>query len=175
LKRASQTTRSQNKCPSFVLYIPAVCKAGGISILLLISIHCRWCGLDFYICRPCFRGQAYCSDECRVKGRRKNHRKAQREYRRTPKGKKTHCESENRRRHGLSKKSNKNMDDQSTTVLPAWCIKMLIFTQLLILRARAWFDRTGRCHFCGSWGQIVEEFPHRGYGSGVREHKEYKR
>lgn len=166
-KSFANSRKPKNKCPSFVLYLPAVCKAGGISILLLIPIHCRWCSLDFYICRPCFRGQAYCSDGCRIEGRLKNRRKAQRKYRGTLKGKKAHCEAENRRRHGWSKKNQKNMDDPTTTVLPAWCINLLIFTQLLILRARAWFDRTGRCHFCGSWGQIVEEFPRRGYGSGA--------
>ena len=164
---ASRTApEAKIKSPSFVLYLPAVCKAGGISILLLILIHCRWCGLDCYICRPCFRGQAYCSDECRIEGRLKNRRKAQRKYRRTPKGKKAHCEDENRRRHGLSKKNQKNMDDQTTTALPAWGITLLIFAQLLISRTKAWFDRTGRCHFCGSLGKIVDKFPPRGYGSG---------
>jgi len=24
--------------------------------------------------------------------------------------------------------------------------------------------RTGRCHFCGSFGVIVDQFPRRGYG-----------
>jgi hypothetical protein len=66
----------------------------------------------------------------------------------------------------LSRKSEKNMDDQSTTLLPARCISALIFTRLFILRARAWFDRTGRCHFCGRWGVIVDKFPRRGYGKG---------
>ena len=27
-------------------------------------------------------------------------------------------------------------------------------------------SRTGRCHFCGTWGVIVKEFPRRGYGGG---------
>jgi hypothetical protein len=58
------------------------------------------------------------------------------------------------------------MDDQGSTVLPAWGITLLIFTQILILRAKAWFDRTGRCHFCGTWGKIVDKFPRRGYGRG---------
>ena len=147
-----------------LLWFLAVCKVGGLFNLYLIQIECRWCHLIFCICRRCFRGQAYCSDECSIAGRRKHHREAQRSYRQTLKGKKAHREAENRRRHGLSKKNQKNMDDQSTTVLPAWCITVLIFTQLLILRARAWFDRTARCHFCGSCGRIVDEFPRRGYG-----------
>ena len=133
--------------------------------LLLIGVQCRWCGLFFCICRSCWRGQTYCSDECRIAGKLKRQSEAQRQYRQTPKGKKAHREAENRRRHRISKKSQKNMDDASTTVLPAWCITLRIFTQLLILRSRAGFDRTGRCHFCGASGEIVDEFPRRGYGS----------
>lgn len=132
--------------------------------MYLVRIECGWCHLLFCVCRRCFRGQGYCSDECRIEGRRKNHREAQKRYRQSPKGKKAHCEAENRRRYGLSKKNQKNMDDQCTTALPLWCITLLIFTQLFILRLRAWFDTTGRCHFCGSWGVIVDKFPRRGYG-----------
>lgn len=134
--------------------------------MFLRVIRCRWCDFLFCICRRCFRGQAYCSDECRLAGKRKNHRKAQRAYRQTDKGKKGHREAENRRRYGLTQKNQKNMADATRTALPAWCIKVLIFTGLLILRARTWFDSTGRCHFCGSFGEIVDEFPRRGYGSG---------
>ena len=131
---------------------------------LLIEVECRWCHLIFFICRRCWRGQAYCSDECRHCGKRRLHREAQRRYRQTSKGKKTHCEAENRRRYGLSKKNQKNMDDASTTALPSRCITLLFFARLVVLHARAWFDRTGRCHFCGCCGKIVDEFPRRGYG-----------
>lgn len=149
-----------------LLWLPAVCKVGGHFLLYLIQIECGWCHVVFCVCRGCFRGHVYCSDECRIAGRSKNHREAQRRYRQTPKGKKAHREAENRRRYGLSRKSEKNMDDQSTTLLPARCISALIFIRLYILRARAWFDRTGRCHFCGRWGVIVDKFPRRGYGKG---------
>ena len=147
-----------------LLRLLSVCKVGGLFILYLVRIECGWCHLLFCVCRRCFRGQVYCSDECRIAGRRKSCRESQRRYRQTPKGKKAHCESENRRRHGLSKKNEKNMDDPSTTAHPLWCITLLIFIQLLMLRLKAWFDKTGRCHFCGSGGVIVDKFPRRGYG-----------
>ena len=134
--------------------------------MYLVQVECRSCHIVFFICRRCFRGQVYCSDKCRIEGRCRNHREAQRRYRQTPKGKKAHCEAENRRRYGLSKKNKKNMDDRSTTLLPGRCITLLIFTRLLILCARSWFDRTGRCHFCGSCGVIVDTFSRRGYGGG---------
>ncbi len=128
--------------------------------VLLLQIRCRWCRCFFYVCRPCFRGQAYCCDLCRAAARRENRRKAQQRYRQTLKGKRAHREDENRRRHGWSKKSEKNMGDQTSIVLPSMCInrfmqaKNHIFTQ----------HESPRCQFCGSSGQIVAAFPRRGYG-----------
>lgn len=146
-----------------LLWLLAVCKVGGLFILYLLRIECGWCHLIFFVCRRCFRGQSYCSDRCRIEGRGKNHREAQRRYRQTPKGKKAHREAENRRRHGVSKKNQKNMDDPSSILLPSWCMGVLFYTHLIVFHARAWFDKTGRCHFCGSWGVIVDKFPRRGY------------
>ncbi len=165
--RAPQPGGSPKHIVSFILlWLLAVCKVGGLFILYLVQIECRWCHLLFCVCRRCFRGQAYCSDECRIAGRRKNHREAQRRYRQTLKGKKAHCEAENRRRHGLSRKNEKKMDDPSSTRLPSWCMELLFYAHLIVLYARAWFDKTGRCHFCGNRGVIVDRFPRRGYGDG---------
>lgn len=102
------------------------CLQGGRHVFLyLIQIRCRCCGIVFSVCQCCWRGQAYCCDECRVAGTQKNHREAQKRYRQTAEGKKAHREAENRRRHGLSKKNQKNMDDASSTVLPTWCMSIL--------------------------------------------------
>jgi len=92
--------------------------------------------------------------------KQKKHREAQRRYRKTPKGKKTHCEAENRRRYGLSQKKQKKMDDATSTRLPAWCIWLLWGIGHRIFHAY----KTSRCHFCQAFGQIVDEFPRRGYG-----------
>ena len=128
-----------------------------MSILLSLQRRCRWCDAVFCICRRCFRGQAYCCETCRLCGRRKTHREAQRRYRQTEKGKKAHREAENRRRYGLSQK---NMDDPSSTALPAWCMKQVKAVKSCLLH----MSITVQCHFCGSAGLVVGHFPRRGYG-----------
>ncbi len=146
------------------LYLPwslTVCKVGGHFILLLVEVSCRWCGADFCVCQRCWRGQAYCSEKCRRSGRWRVHREAQRRYRQTPKGKKAHCQAENRRRHGLSQRNEKKMDDPSSKVLPSWVIGLLVYSRFLIVHARAWFDSGGRCHFCGCKGRVVDRFARR--------------
>ena len=55
--------------------------------LYLIQIRCRCCGTVFSVCRCCWRGQAYCCDECRIAKKRQNHSEVQRRYRQTAKGK----------------------------------------------------------------------------------------
>ena len=155
--------RKQPEAPQLDLYLthlPVVCKTGGMSVLLSLQLQCRWCDVEFCICRRCFRGQAYCSDGCRLSCRRKNHREAQRRYRQTEKGKKGHREAENRRRHGLTQKNRKNMDDQSSTALPTWCMRQVKAVKSRFLH----MGTTVRCHFCGSPGLLVEHFPRRGYG-----------
>jgi hypothetical protein len=52
------------------------------------------------------------------------------------------------------------MDDPSSTVLPTWVMELLY--RLLSRRFHA--ETTLYCHFCGRLGQIVDQFPRRGYG-----------
>jgi hypothetical protein len=162
-----ESYRKQPEAQTNIIYLihsPVVCKIGDLPILLLLQIRCGWCHLIFYLCRSCWRGHRYCSDPCRLAAKRKQRCEAQRRYRQTAKGKKTHCEDENRRRHGLSKKkvkkNMKNMDDASSTRLPAWCKWLLLAIGKRILPVQT----KTCCHFCGSCGQIVDEFPRRGYG-----------
>jgi len=129
--------------------------------LFLCEVCCRCCGNRFYVCQRCWRGQAYCSEPCRRSGRRKVHREAQKRYRRTPKGKKAHCQAENRRRHGWSKKNGKKMDDLSSKGLTSRVIGFLVYAHFLMVYARAWFDSERRCHFCGCKGKVVDGFPRR--------------
>ena len=128
--------------------------------LLLILIQCRWCDFQFCICRSCWRGQAYCCDQCRRAAKLKNKRKAQRKYRQTQKGKKNHCEAENRRRHGNNQRKPKNMDDATSPPRHPWAMKVLTR-----IRNRTWrIDIGPFCHFCGIRGRVVSAFPRRGYG-----------
>lgn len=132
-----------------------VCQA-----LLLILIQCRWCDFQFCICRCCWRGQAYCCDECRRAAKLKNQCKAQRKYRQTEKGKKAHREAENRRRHGKNQNKPKNMDDATSTPRRSWAMEILTR-----IRNPTWRKFMGAfCHFCGIGGRIVAAFPRRGYG-----------
>jgi hypothetical protein len=71
-----------------------------------------------------------------------------RRYRKTLKGKKFHCQSENRRRHGDNPP--KKMDDQTTSKkknMPS-----------IVSDEPHW---TGKCHLCGQMGVIVDAFPRR--------------
>jgi len=121
--------------------------------MLLISIDCRWCTTPFLICRSCYRGHVYCSDACREAGRRESLNKAQRRYRKTRKGKKSHSDSENRRRHEKTPPQAKKMDDQ-TTRWPDFMPSIEAYKSF----------STGKCHFCGRKGTIVSVFPWRDYG-----------
>jgi hypothetical protein len=62
--------------------------------LTFARIPCRWrgCGAVFYICLPCYRGQRYCSERCRIKARRAQRREANRRYQVTEQGLKRHRE-----------------------------------------------------------------------------------
>lgn len=83
----------------------------------VIVIQCRHCDKVFYICQSCWRGQGYCSDDCRTATTRKAHQEAQRQYRKTEKGKKAHREAEKRRRMGLTQKKRRFVDDRGTTTV----------------------------------------------------------
>ena len=145
-----------------IIYLPAVCKAGGIPISLLLQIPCRWCGSIFCICRCCWRGQTYCRAGCRRAAKLYAHRKAQRRYRRTFKGKKTHREAERRRRMRISKKT---MADRGSTSIPLLCK----------LDSRRRMKTKGRCRFCGHTGPITGKFPRRGYGKQKSSKKGWKK
>jgi hypothetical protein len=144
----------------------ADCKSESGFVLLLRQIQCKWCHILFCICRRCFRGQAYCSDECRIAARHHHHREAERRYRQSPKGKKSHREAENRRRHRSRKKNQKKMDDPSSTPMSGYCMSLLTWVRLIVFHATRWCDQSGYCRFCGCSGTIVAAFPRRGYGSG---------
>jgi hypothetical protein len=92
------------------------------------------------------------------------HREAQSRYRQTPRGKKAHCQAENRRRHGLGEKNEKKMADLSSKELPGRVIGLLNDADVPRRDARAGFDKSRRCHFCGCRGRVVDRFPRRGWG-----------
>ena len=135
-------------------------------ITLLIRIPCRHCGQFFDVCQCCWRGQAYCSDSCRITARRQARRKAQKRYRQTEKGKENHRLAEQQRR---IRKTLKSVDDQSST--PSSPCATL--PDISSPRVPGNMSHPPRCHFCGTVGDIVSRFPDRGYGRrhGPREHR----
>jgi hypothetical protein len=60
--------------------------------VLLRQRQCRGesCGAVFYLCRPCDRGQQYCSGRCREKSRREQRRAANRRHQRSDEGRLDH-------------------------------------------------------------------------------------
>ncbi len=140
---------------------PFNCRIEGYGPLLKLS--CQFCGMDFYICRRCYRGQKYCCYLCRLLGYLEKRRQAQQRYRQTPKGKKAHCVSENHRRQRKKPCPEKNMDDGTTLSLSGWVIMLFIWLRCI----QDWMTNPNlppRCRFCGCPGQIVTHFPRRGYG-----------
>ncbi len=121
-----------------------------MEIILLKAVSCRRCGRVFYICRSCWRGQAYCRSSCRKKSQREAHRLAQQRYRRTAKGRETHRQAERRRRMQVSEET---VADASS--IPAPRRDRLPHELPFIVPF---------CHFCGEKGVVVEHFPRRGYG-----------
>ncbi len=136
-----------------------------VEFLPLISVSCRWCKVIFCVCRCCWRGQAYCSSQCRKAARGASHRQAQRRYRQSAKGRRAHCLSENRRRHRKNQSAFKNMDDQPSTQGASGY--MSVFKNAKDVSFLP--DQHGYCHFCGRRGIIVSEFVRRRYGKGSYE------
>ena len=60
----------------------------------LARIICRGqeCGAVFFVCLPCYRGQRYCSERCRIKARRAQRRTANRRYQQSELGRWRHRE-----------------------------------------------------------------------------------
>ena len=56
------------------------------------QLFCRGsgCGVMFYICGSCYRGQVYCGDECRRRMRRQQMRRAKRRHQDSPEGRLDH-------------------------------------------------------------------------------------
>ena len=48
------------------------------------------CGVTFYICGCCYRGQVYCGDECRKRAELQQHRHSNRKHQDSPEGRLDH-------------------------------------------------------------------------------------
>jgi hypothetical protein len=134
----------------------------GLLIELLVEIKCRWCCAQFYICRSCFRGQGYCSDNCRINGRQKNRREAQQRYSKSDKGRTTRnyykqSQPLTTKKEFLKKNMTLGADTSSTPVFS--CDIVNPEQEKLI----------PKCRNCGRIGRVVAEFPRRLYGDDRRQ------
>ena len=57
-----------------------------LSEIPAFQLACRSCNIIFFVCRPCWRGHAYCSRACAQSGRLASLRKAQQKVLSTPLG-----------------------------------------------------------------------------------------
>jgi hypothetical protein len=60
------------------------------------------CGSVFYVCRPCDRGQRYCSERCRDKARREQRRAANCRHQRSLEGRLDHRDRQREYRRRLA-------------------------------------------------------------------------
>ena len=131
-------------------------------------ILCGNRGRVFYVCQSCWRGQRYCNEDCRGAAQREARHATQRRYRRTEKGKKAHREAEKRRRVGLTKKNSQIVDYMGSTPQGGYATMEKSPGRSDDGRSEGGGDTVitlCRCHFCGSWGIVVDAFPRRGYGN----------
>src|SRR3972149_5176945 len=79
------------------------------------QLFCRsvGCGEMFFICRPCYRDQAYCSEECRRETRRQQRQKANRRYQEDPEVRQDHRDRQREHRKRLRES---RVTDQSSTI-----------------------------------------------------------
>ena len=61
-------------------------------------LTCRSCGVGFFVCDTCFRGQAYCGAECALQGRRTSARRASKTFQQGRRGKSLHASRQARYR-----------------------------------------------------------------------------
>jgi len=129
---------------------------------------CCGCNAVFSICRPCDRGQRYCSPECRVPALREQRRRANRRHQCSPEGRLDHRD---RQREYRKRCAQKRVTDtpSSALTLPgsiSACHPRSTETAIRIaytassLRYRWLANWRGlRCVVCGRSGRFVNPFP----------------
>ena len=138
-----------------------MCKHQKNNEVLLKEIQCKFCYTLFYLCRSCYRGHIYCSNECRKQAEIEAHRKAQSKYRTSEKGRIVNKIAQRQRRIKTNKK----------TVADRGSIKPIENDILnpTIINSKA------KCHFCGKKGIIISEFPRRGYANNSSKFEKRKK
>ena len=141
--------------------------------VVLRQLFCRGtdCGVMFFICRSCDRGQVYCGDECRHRMRREQRRRANRRYEQDPEVRADHCQRQRayrkRRRQGHvtdHTSAGRCRSGRIGTPLPETGMRTSVAE---VFHARSRFERLKEairlvCIFCGRAGSFIDAFPDRG-------------
>jgi hypothetical protein len=97
-----------------------------------IKIKCC-CGNEFIICIHCFKGQTYCSNECKSKANTKAHRRSQSLYAKSTHGRKKRQEAQIKNR----KKKNSNLNKYEKNNIEADTTSAL---EIILLRSNLTID-----------------------------------
>jgi hypothetical protein len=120
----------------------------------------------FFICRSCYRGQAYCSAACRQKTRREQLREGNRRYQQTIEARLDHRD----RQRDYRQRRLSGVTDQSSAVGCSWgrLSRALVKPESKSptaekpddLSQRTWRERFRRifCIICGRWGRFIDIF-----------------
>ena len=120
------------------------------------------CRALFMICTCCDRGQRYCSQLCRDRARRRQHRAANRRHQSSPEGRLDHRDRQKRYRRCHGQKS---VTDQGSpaVVLPSPSKREEVIQRPAVSRlrlpacARPVFEPC--CIVCGRRGRLLDPFP----------------
>jgi hypothetical protein len=145
--------------------------------LVGIDANCRWCHQRFFVCRPCWRGQAYCSPDCRQDGTQARRREAGRRYQASEEGRQHHRKRQSRRRSraGLKPAKDAGVTHRGTARLPrrlVWRLRQVLPRRGRVLgpsapspRARATYCPSSPLPYCAedrsAWSPGMEPVPWR--------------
>lgn len=122
----------------------------------------------FFICLSCYRGQTYCSRECRHNSRREQLRQANRRYQQSQEARLDHRDRqrEYRRRHGCRVTDHSSpAPDSYGRIKP---VLVSVSTRPAAAESYELHQRSRQqgfqrlfCILCGRWGQFIEIFRSR--------------
>ena len=125
------------------------------------------CGVVFWICKRCDRGQQYCSDRCRIKARREQRRAANLRHQQSPEGKLDHRDRQ--RAYRLRLAQARVTDQASQDSPPVGNIPLPVFASPLGTQQSDQSSERIRpspapgvpyCIICGRAGRFVNPFHH---------------
>jgi hypothetical protein len=128
--------------PVQAVLLPLLCRAAG-------------CGGLFFICRSCYRGQAYCSPRCRERARREQRRRANRKHQMSWEGRLDHCARQAAYRRRRAERLVTDQGSETSYRLP-----ILAREEELIPR-EAWHAVSWEpiCVVCGRSSRFIDPYP----------------